>query len=130
MNEQVSSRKVAEIFDESHEKIMSDIELLIGRLMEIKDSPDEYFKESSYINEHNIRDKEYLLTQSGFMLVSMELSGSKSDEYKIKYIEEFNRMLHEIRQQSQRTAMENYKQGLKNLIKELDENERKALCHN
>lgn len=130
MNELVSSRKVAKIFDESHEKIMSDIELLIGRLMEIKDSPDEYFKESSYINEYNIRDKEYLLTQSGFMLVSMELSGSKSDEYKIKYIEEFNRMIYEIRQQSQRTAMENYKQGLKNLIKELDENERKVLCHN
>lgn len=81
---------------------MNDIESLIRRLMEIKDNPDEYFKESSYINENNIRDNEYLLTQSGFMLVSMELSGNKSDEYKIKYIEEFNRMLQEIRQQSQK----------------------------
>lgn len=126
----VSSRKVAEILDESHEKIMNDIESLIRCLMEIKDNPDEYFKESSYINEYNIRDKEYLLTQSGFMLVSMELSGNKSDEYKIKYIEEFNRMLQEIRQQSQKTVMQNYKQGLINLVKELDENERKVLCQN
>lgn len=57
MNELVSSRKVAEIFDESHEKVMNNIKSLIGRLMEIEDAPDEYFKESSYINEQNIRDK-------------------------------------------------------------------------
>lgn len=130
MNELVSSRKVAEIFDESHEKVMNNIKSLIGRLMEIEDAPDEYFKESSYINEQNIRDKEYLLTRSGFMLVSIELSGSKSDECKLKYIEEFNRMLQEIRRQSKKTSMQNYKQGLINLIEELEENERKTLCQN
>lgn len=130
MNELVSSRKVAEIFDESHEKVMNNIKSLIGRLMEIEDAPDKYFKESSYINEQNIRDKEYLLTRSGFMLVSMELSGSKSDECKLKYINEFNRMLQEIRRQSKKTSMQNYKQGLINLIEELEENERKTLCQN
>lgn len=124
----VSSREVAKIFDESHENIINNIKLLIHRLIETEHNPEEYFKENSYINKYNIRDKEYLLTKSGFMLVSMELSSNKSDECKLQYIEQFNKMLDRITKQSRKTVAQNYKQGLRNLIEKLEGNETEVLC--
>lgn len=124
----VSSREVAKIFDESHENIINNIKLLIHRLIETEHNPEEYFKENSYINKYNIRDKEYLLTKSGFMLVSMELSSNKSDECKLQYIEQFNKMLDSITKQSRKTVAQNYKQGLRNLIEKLEGNETEVLC--
>lgn len=124
----VSSREVAKIFDESHENIINNIKLLIHRLIETEHNPEEYFKENSYINKYSIRDKEYLLTKSGFMLVSMELSSNKSDECKLQYIEQFNKMLDRITKQSRKTVAQNYKQGLRNLIEKLEGNETEVLC--
>ena len=88
----VSSRKVAEIFEKRHDHIIRDI-----RSLEI---PDEIrlsnFGESSYINSQNKEQPEYLMTRDGFTLLAMGFTGSKAMQWKIKYIEAFNKMEAEL----------------------------------
>lgn len=54
---------------------------------------DNYFIKSSYVHEqNNQRYKEYLLTRDGFSLLVMGFTGKKALEWKLKYIEAFNKM--------------------------------------
>lgn len=51
------------------------------------------FIETQYQNEQNKQwYKEYLLTRDGFSLLVMGFTGSKALEWKLKYIEAFNKM--------------------------------------
>lgn len=88
----VSSRKVAEVFEKQHKDVMKSIrELTHG---------DEFgqrnFSPSSYINSQNKEQPEYLMTRDGFTLLAMGFTGSKAMQWKIKYIEAFNKMEQQI----------------------------------
>lgn len=86
----VSSRQIAENFDKRHDHILRDIELLKVNL-----TPQNWgmlFIESEYRNENNRIFKEYLLTRDGFSLLVMGFTGQKALEWKLKYIEAFNKM--------------------------------------
>lgn len=51
-----------------------------------------YFIESSYKDSTGRSNKEYLLTKDGFTFLVMGFTGAKADEWKLKYIEAFNKM--------------------------------------
>ena len=88
----VSSRKVAEIFEKEHRRVLQDIrELSCGDDFRLHN-----FVQSSYINSQDKEQPEYLMTRDGFTLLAMGFTGVKAMQWKIKYIEAFNKMEAEL----------------------------------
>lgn len=92
----VTSRQVAEDFEKRHANVLRDIENLI--LTNSKLSSLNYFIESSYTDAKGETRKEYLLTRDGFSLLVMGFTGKKALQWKLKYIDAFNKMEEEILQ--------------------------------
>lgn len=86
----VTSRQVAEDFEKMHKHVLRAIEDKIS-LNPILGSA-KYFIESSYKDSTGRSNKEYLLTKDGFTFLVMGFTGAKADEWKLKYIEAFNKM--------------------------------------
>ncbi|EJR05096.1 rha family phage regulatory protein [Bacillus cereus MSX-A1] len=118
------SLKVAEIFGKRHDNVVADIEKLMGY------SSEEFsllnFQDSKYINERGREYNKYNLTKDGFALLAMGFTGKKAVEFKMKYIEEFNRMeIHIKEQQKPKSALDQIQQllleGTMELKQQVDE---------
>ena len=89
----VSSRKVAEIFEKEHRRVLQDIrELSCGDDFSLHN-----FVQSTYMSDRGKEYPEYLMTRDGFTLLAMGFTGEKATQWKIKYIEAFNKMEAELR---------------------------------
>ncbi len=92
----VSSRIVAKDFGKRHTEVLRTIET---KLENAKLRSQNYFIESQYKAEGNNKTyKEYLMTRDGFTFIVMGFTGEKADEFKLKYIEAFNKMEELIKQ--------------------------------
>ena len=101
----VTSRQIAVNFEKEHKNIIRDIEKLIKEDSSILSNA--LFIESDYTNSNNRKFKEYLLTRDGFSLLVMGFTGSKALQWKLKYIEAFNKMEQTLREpQKQLTPIE------------------------
>ena len=101
----VTSRQIAVDFEKEHKNIIRDIENLIKEDSSILSNA--LFIESDYTNSNNRKFKEYLLTRDGFSLLVMGFTGSKALQWKLKYIEAFNKMEQTLREpQKQLTPIE------------------------
>ena len=85
----VTSRQVAEDFRKEHNDTKKRIRELIRDMGEISHN---YFILSKYKDSLNRTQEEYLLTRDGFSLLVMGFTGSRALEWKLKYIEAFNKM--------------------------------------
>lgn len=83
----VASRKVAEHFEKLHKHVLGSIR----EILSAENSADKFFKEVSYIYKGR-RLPEYIMTRDGFSLLAMGFTGRKALQWKLKYIEAFNRM--------------------------------------
>ena len=94
-NKQVvaGSRDVAGNFDKLHKNIIQSIENLTAENLAVKDM---FFK-TTYINERGREYPEYLMNRDGFTLLVMGFTGSKALEFKLAYMEAFNKMEEELR---------------------------------
>ena len=84
-----SSREVAEKFKKNHDKVCRDIKNLL------KSQPTKLaieFIESEYISDRGRTYTEFLMARNGFSLLCMGFTGEKALEWKLKYIEAFNKM--------------------------------------
>lgn len=84
-----SSREVAEKFGKNHDKVCRDIRNLL------KSQPTKLaieFIESEYISDRGRTYTEFLMTKNGFSLLCMGFTGKKAFEWKLKYIDAFNKM--------------------------------------
>jgi len=86
----VSSREVAVNFEKSNSVVNRSIENLIEETS--MQNCTHLFAESSYKDSYQRDQKEYLLTRDGFSLLVMGFTGQKALEWKLKYIEAFNKM--------------------------------------
>lgn len=85
----VSSREVAVNFEKNHQHVLRDIDDLREGVQNWTD----LFIPSSYIHVQNKQEyREYLLTRDGFTLLAMGFTGKKAIEWKLKYINAFNKM--------------------------------------
>ena len=84
----VTSRQIAEDFGKQHQHVTQAIENLISENSLLKSM----MMESEYTTERGRKYKEYLLTKDGFSLLVMGFTGSRALEWKLKYIEAFNKM--------------------------------------
>lgn len=119
----VSSRKVAKHFEKKHKNVIRDIETLINSDSS-KLSPLIIKSEYESENSNGRKYKEYLLTKDGFTLVAMGFTGKTALEWKLKYIEAFNKMeksLSEVYKNSELAITQNIMNGLnEGLFQELD----------
>lgn len=95
-----TSRNVAEVFDKNHKDVLRDIRNVL------ESNPDKEFGQrnfapSSYRNEQNKEQPEYLLTRDGTMLLIMGYTGSKAMALKTAYIKRFNEMEQALRNGAQ-----------------------------
>ena len=99
----VTSRQIAEDFDKRHADVIEKIEELI----KTENSVMTMFIETSYKAGTGKSYKEYLITRDGFSLLVMGFTGLKALQWKLKYIEAFNKMEQTLREpQKQLTPIE------------------------
>lgn len=91
-----SSLLVAEKFGKEHKHVLDSIRKLIEGCAEI--SADPMFEETTYVNEQNGQVYPmFLMNRDGFSLLVMGFNGKKAIQFKLDYINEFNKMEKMIR---------------------------------
>lgn len=100
----VSSCIVAQDFNKRHDKLTSEIKRMYEEFVvyegmtKMVDTP--LFYEHSYIHEQNDQTyKEYLMNRDGFSLLVMGFTGKEALQWKLKYIDAFNKMEETIKNQ-------------------------------
>ena len=83
-----NSREIAERFEKEHKHILRDIKNLIDQNWAVKNM----FEESEYVSDRGRKYPEYNMNRDGFSLLVMGFTGSKALEWKLKYINAFNKM--------------------------------------
>ena len=95
----VSSREVADNFGKQHKDVLESIRNLVADMGVAEKSAD-LFIESKYQHPQNKQwYKEYEMTRDGFTLLAMGFTGKKALEWKLKYIEAFNKMEQMLKEQ-------------------------------
>ena len=83
-----SSRQVAETFNRRHDDILRAIRNLgCSEEFNLRN-----FAETSYKDQWNRKQPEYLMTRGGFVLLAMGFTGKKAMAFKEAYIQRFNEM--------------------------------------
>lgn len=83
-----SSREVAEKFGKRNPDVNRAIENLIVQNCTVRNM----FIKTSYTSSRGRDENEYLMDRDGFSLLVMGFTGSKALEWKLKYIDAFNKM--------------------------------------
>lgn len=92
-----SSRKVAEVFGKNHYDVLESIE----NITKTENSVLAFFHKTTYQVPGNFKEyPEYLMNRDGFSLLVMGFTGKKALQWKLKYIEEFNKMEKTLLQQA------------------------------
>ena len=68
-----------------------------GQLLVSNSAIQEMFIESTYIASNGKTNKEFLITRDGFSLLVMGFTGSKAMNWKLRYIEAFNKMEQQLK---------------------------------
>lgn len=117
----VTSRQVAEDFEKEHKNVLQTINNLVAENSAVKNM----IIESTYENRGKYYP-EYLLTRDGFSLLVMGFTGSRALQWKLKYIEAFNKMEQAIKRQVKQLSTEEmlelqfrYAKEVKEEVKEL-----------
>ncbi|WP_410495181.1 phage regulatory protein/antirepressor Ant [Cellulosilyticum sp. ST5] len=86
----VSSRYVSETFNKEHKHVLDSIREIIKG---VDENSAGLFIESNYQHSQNKQwYLEYLITRDGFTLLAMGFTGKEALQWKLKYIEAFNKM--------------------------------------
>ncbi|NME24149.1 Rha family transcriptional regulator [Lactobacillus salivarius] len=90
---------LAEAFEKQHKNVIQAIEAKIEPA-ENSAGYKRMFYEGIYTDKKGEQRKMYYLNRDGFTFIAMGFTGRKADEFKLKYIEAFNKMENQIRNQS------------------------------
>ena len=99
-----TSRNIAEVFEKEHRNVIRDIRTLLETNPD-KDFGQLNFEQSSYRNEQNKEQPEYLLTRDGTMLLIMGYTGEKALALKTAYIKRFNEMEKQLKEKQQEPTL-------------------------
>lgn len=93
-----TSLQVAEAFDKRHDAVLRDVKSQIKGIRST-DLWSEFFQEDTY----TLRGREYpmyRMNKDGFTLLVMGYTGEKATEFKLRYIQAFNKMEEALKNQS------------------------------
>lgn len=83
-----TSLKVAEVFSKAHRDVLKAIRNLTAQNCAVGNM----FDEGTYINKQGHEQPMYFMNRDGFSLLVMGFTGDKALQFKVKYIEAFNKM--------------------------------------
>ena len=116
-NDQVitTSLLVAETFEKEHRNVLKAIRKLMSATNVVVA---QMFDETTYVNEQGKEQPMFVMNRDGFTLLAMGFSGEKALEFKVKYINAFNKMEAELKSQQtkQLSAAESLLQSVKLLV--------------
>ena len=94
-----TSLVLAEAFDKRHKHVL---EAISSKINSAENSAQykKMFAETTYTDKSGKQNKMYYLNRDGFTFIAMGFTGRKADEFKLKYIDAFNKMEEQIRNQS------------------------------
>lgn len=90
-----TSLKVAETFEKKHQHVLRDIDSLKKHVSNFG----HMFEETSIKDSYGREQRAYFMNRDGFTLLAMGYTGKKALQFKLKYIEAFNKMEKTIREQ-------------------------------
>lgn len=136
----ISSREVAKMMEREHKEILRMIEGyeppegskkrkivgIIPTLTEGNITPSDYFIESSYKDASGKSNKCYECTKMGCEMLANKLTGEKGILFTARYVNKFNKMEQYIKEQQPKVPT-TYKEALKHLLVQVEENERLQL---
>lgn len=100
----VSSRYVSEVFNKEHKHVLDSIREIIKG---VDENSADLFIESNYQHPQNKQwYPEYMITRDGFTLLAMGFTGKEALQWKLKYIEAFNKMENYIREKQKPMCLE------------------------
>lgn len=89
------SLKVADVFNKNHKHVLEKVRNLAAE----NSAVEKMFFKSTYINQQGREQPLIYMNRDGFTLIAMGFTGKKAMEFKLKYIEAFNKMEAYIRAQ-------------------------------
>ena len=89
-NAVTTSLKVAEIFEKNHQHVMEAIRKIITTVE--NSTVLGMFYETTYTNSQNKKQPMFIMNRDGFTLLAMGFTGERALEWKVKYIEAFNKL--------------------------------------
>lgn len=95
------SLKVAETFEKEHRNVLKRARNLTAQ----NGAVEKMFFESTYINQQGHEQPLIYMNRDGFTLLAMSFTGKKALDFKLKYIQAFNEMEQQIRNQSERPKL-------------------------
>ena len=95
-----TSLKVAEVFGKKHKHVLDAIQNKISSA-ENSAQYDSMFAQSEYKDKSGKRNKMYYMNRDGFAFIAFGFTGKKADEFKLKYINAFNKMENYIKNEQQ-----------------------------
>ena len=117
-NDQVvtTSLKVAEVFEKEHKHVLD----AVRRLMRSAENSAviQMFQESIYLDEQGKERPMFIMNRDGFTLLAMGFNGKKALDFKVEYINAFNKMEAELKSQQtkQLSAAESLLQSVQLLV--------------
>lgn len=110
-----TSRNVAENFEKNHRDILESIRNLTAENSATRNM----FFETTYKNTRGQEYPEFLMNRDGFTLLAMGFTGKKALEFKLAYIDQFNEMEHQLKNNLPGT----YKEALLQLVEQVEQKE-------
>lgn len=102
------SLMIAEKFYKEHRNVLQSIDNLIAENSAVK----KMFQQTYYQADNGQKYRKFLMNRDGFSLLVMGFSGKKALEWKLKYIEAFNKMEKVIREKSTVTWLVSRQAGM------------------
>lgn len=94
-----NSLLVAEKFGKDHKNVVRDIRSIIGGMLKIEHT--QLFVESVYVHPQNGQEYPmFIMNRDGFTLLAMGFTGDKALQFKLEYINAFNKMEKILKEQS------------------------------
>ncbi|EJM2914843.1 Rha family transcriptional regulator [Listeria monocytogenes] len=91
-----TSLNVAEVFEKKHKHVLEAIDDLRGAA----ENSTDLFRESSYVHPQNKQTYRMIyMNRDGFTILAMGFTGKRAIEFKLQYINEFNKMENHIKAQ-------------------------------
>ena len=119
-----TSLKVSEIFQKEHHNVIKDINRIKGKIDNVKFY--DIYKVGKYYDSGSRERDMYYMDRDGFTLLVMSYTGQKAMDFKLKYMNAFNKMEEHIKRQSTVTGTGlSSLDILKNVVNTLDEQNNK-----
>ncbi len=113
-----TSLDIAGTFGKNHNNVMRDIRGLLKN-----DHTQQMFAKSTYVNPQNHQEYPmYYMNRDGFSLLVMGFTGKKALEFKLQYIDAFNKMEDYIKKGDRLESTSNFKSSYIEMMRQQNEN--------